>query len=177
MFSPRFLGKQTGFSYTRKIGNYNPRKRKKMKFQKKKPVGKQPHLSLCEILFSLGIGFFKKPLFPCVWQVSNLHKWVGVFFFILEWRLYRFRNPSWPRIKDRQELRVAVFVEVTVSSCFLRVDKCGLVVSEPICVQPNWTLTVTFLCALHFKKNQSFVLKILSKRYIFIYLRLDYVSL
>ena len=72
---------------------------------------------------------------------------------------------------------MAVFVEVTVSSCFLRVDKCGLVVSGPICVQPNWTLTVTFLCALHFKKNQSFVLKILSKRYIFIYLRLDYVSL
>ena len=65
------------------------------------------------------------------------------------------------RIKERQELHVAVFVEVTVSSCFLRVDKCGLVVSGPICVQPNWTLTVNFLYALHFKKkkkkNQSFV--------------------
>ena len=53
---------------------------------------------------------------------------------------------------------MAVFVEVTVSSCFLRVDKCGLVGSGLMCVQPNWTLTVNFLCALHLKKKKIRVL-------------------
>ena len=109
--------------YTRKIGNYSPRKRKKKELQKKNYLLESSPISLsvCEILFSLGIGFFKKPLFPCVTSFE-----VGVYFFLMEWRLCSYRSYTWQYLLKWPFHRVFC-ASINVGLLFL-----GLYVSSPI---------------------------------------------